>query len=109
MIVGCPSSLLGIWMSLISNPMSYDYKTEKPLLFTEEGVTIFIGIRDNVNRLIKEAGAIRAQEAMLKVSGSIWTMMAALDRMVELGELKELTTPDAMGQYRVFVKPYSDC
>lgn len=88
--------------------MSYEYKTERKELFTEEGQVIFLAIRDNVNRLIAEAGAVRADKAMLKVSGSTWTMLAALDRMVELKEIAELTHENTMGQYRVFVKPYTD-
>lgn len=84
--------------------MPYDYKTERPGLFTERGQEIFIAIRDNANRLLSEAGAFRAQEAM-RTTGSTWTMLAAFDLMVERGELQEVSPPGAWGQHRIFIDP----
>lgn len=85
--------------------MSYNYSEVKPRLFTEDGVNTFVKIRDKVNQLLEQAGAVRAQESMVNATGDTWTMLASLDRMVELGELKELTQlPPPIGQYRVFIK-----
>jgi len=84
--------------------MSYVYEVEKPALFTDEGQRNFLKLRDFVHRTLKEAGAVRADKAMAQWgSGSSWTMIAALDRLVELGELREITGPDVWGQHRVFV------
>lgn len=80
--------------------MSYEYATERPNLFTEEGQTRFIKVRDKVNLLIKAAGVFRLQEAGI---GS-WEEMACVDRMVEMGELVEFDRP-CWGQYRVFTTP----
>lgn len=81
----------------------YNYETEKKKLFTEEGLEMFTKIRDNVKRHLKSAGAVRMDEALRVASGSSWTMMACVDRMVETKEIREITTPNVPGQYRVFV------
>lgn len=86
--------------------MSYSYEVEREKLFTDEGQKVFIAIRDTVKALLKTAGCVRAQEAIKGVSGNTWTMMACLDRMVELGELREVENPiSSWGQHRLFVDP----
>lgn len=82
--------------------MSYQYETEKPKLFTEEGQVGFLKTRDKVNELLKVAGAVRLQEAMS--TGDSWEQLARFDRLVELGEIREITDDDVAGQHRVFVK-----
>lgn len=82
----------------------YDYNTERPWVFTEDGQVMFLSIRDKVNRLLDQAGAVRMQEAIAGTTGSVWKMLACVDRMVELGELRELTGGESAGQYRVFIK-----
>ena len=88
--------------------MSYNYKTQRSNLFTEKGQLLFLAIRDNVNQLLEKAGAVREQEGSMHgksgVSGESWDELACFDRMVELGELREITGPGTPGQYRVFVK-----
>lgn len=81
----------------------YCYETEKPRVFTEDGQKMFLGIRDNVNRLLKQAGAVRMNEAIAGQSGSVWLMLACVDRLVELGEIKEISSPNVVGQHRVFI------
>lgn len=82
----------------------YSYETEKPNLFTEAGQRVFLRIRDHTHKILKLSGAIRMEEAMSAAkSGSSWTMLACVDRMVELGELREISQPDCAGQHRVFV------
>jgi hypothetical protein len=82
----------------------YNYETEKKELFTEEGQVMFLKIRDHVGNLLKQSGAVRMQEAISQATGSNWQMLACVDRMVELGELRELTGKDVAGQYRVFTR-----
>jgi hypothetical protein len=84
--------------------MPYSYQEERARLFTEDGSVTLTKIRDNVRHLLTVAGAVRSGEAMKGVSGDSWTMLAALDRMVEMGEIQELTGPSAYGQHRVFVR-----
>jgi hypothetical protein len=80
--------------------MSYDYKAEREYLFTEPGQRIFIRVRDQVNELLKKAGAFRLEEAGI----CAWEQVACVDRMVELGELIEWPR-ECWGQYRVFTTP----
>jgi hypothetical protein len=45
------------------------------------------------------------QEAILNAGGGdSWTMLACVDRLVELGEIREIVQADVPGQYRVFVE-----
>ena len=85
----------------------YNYQNERPTLFTEEGMKMVLKIRDNVDRLLKEAGAVRSQEAQRGVTGDGWTMLAALDYLVETRYLVEVTGKGVWGQHRVFVGPMS--
>jgi hypothetical protein len=84
--------------------MSYHYATEKPKIFTEDGQILFLKIRDNAKRLLAQAGAVRCGELISCATGDSWTMLACVDRMVELGELREITKDQCVaGQHRVFV------
>lgn len=83
--------------------MSYEYSKERPFLFTEDGQVMFLHIRDNVKRLLDDAGAFQAEKSWKGVTGSCWSMLACLDRLVELGEIKEISMPDAWGQDRTFI------
>ena len=82
--------------------MSYDYKTEKPHLYSEEGLSMFTQIRDRVRRLLHQAGACAMGRAVSGASGDSWMMLACVDRMVELEELREVGEA-GRGQDRVFV------
>lgn len=83
--------------------MSYDYQTERPRIFTEDGQVMFLKIRDNTQRLLAVAGAARSQEMQRDVTGDSWHMLARVDRLVELGEIREVTIPGSVaGQHRIF-------
>lgn len=84
--------------------MSYDYKTQKQKIFTEEGQRAFLKVRDKAHSLLKEAGAFKMWPLLNCISGDTWFSMALVQRMVELGEIREITGPDVFGQDRVFVK-----
>ena len=83
--------------------MSYVYETEKQYILTEEGQRKFLAVRDNVKKLLQQAGAVRMQEAIRGISGDSWQQLAYVDRLVELGELRELNFGHCAGQHRVFV------
>jgi hypothetical protein len=85
----------------------YVYEQERSALFTDDGQRMFIKFRDAAKELLKEAGAFRMQELMNKshCGGSSFTMVACVDRLVELGEVVELTPHPKVfevGQNRVF-------
>lgn len=79
----------------------YVYEEEKKA--TEEGSRLFLKIRDRVKYLLREGGAVRMEEAIKGNSGSSWAMLACVDRMVELGEIREITPADTPGQFRIFI------
>jgi hypothetical protein len=85
--------------------MAYSYPALRADLFTEEGSTRFIKDRDAVLKAMKATGAIRMGEAMRFMQASdTWTMLATMDRLCELGDVKEITAAGlVMGQERVFV------
>lgn len=82
----------------------YDYEKMKPSLFTEEGVEMLMSIRDRVRHLSELAGAFSAGAAIRDETGDTWQMLACVDRLVETGEIRELTDPSSVwAQHRVFV------
>ncbi len=82
----------------------YQYKDLKGRLFSDEGQRMFLKVRDFVHDAITKAGAVRMQEAIAAAGGGdSWTMLACVDRLVELGEIKEVTDGDVAAQHRVFV------
>jgi hypothetical protein len=83
--------------------MSYKYEDIKPMIFSEDGQNMFLRIRDHITDILSVAGAIRMQEAISVATGDSWQMLACVDRMVEIGELREVTGIGVPGQYRVFV------
>lgn len=84
--------------------MSYDYAMEKQWVLTDEGQRAFLSVRDFAAKALTLAGAVRAHELMNAARGcsDSWKMMACVDRLVELKELREIPT-DGAWQWRVFV------
>lgn len=82
----------------------YRYNELKGRLFSDEGQRMLLKVRDFVHASLKSAGAVRMQEAIGAAGGGdSWTMLACVDRLVELGEIREVTTGNVAGQNRVFV------
>lgn len=84
--------------------MSYKYEEIRPTLFTEQGQVALLKCRDLALGLIDKAGAVKMGK--LSVCGDSWTGMALVDRLVEIGDLREVTNPDCPGQDRIFVGRY---
>jgi hypothetical protein len=89
--------------------VSYSYQAERPWLFTEEGQVCLLKARDAAFKLLDEAGAFIAFRALKNVPyGDTWKALALLDRLVELGDIREVTVPrDVWAQDRVFIRPRS--
>lgn len=83
--------------------MTYAYETEKVALFTEKGQRQFLRVRDHVHAILAKGGAITMGRAVACESGDSWTIMACVDRLVELGEIREIPQDRCAGQDRVFV------
>lgn len=84
--------------------MIYDYKQMRDGVFAEHNQKLFLQVRDKTYSLLREAGAARLLNIMYGLTGDTWLIIACVDRLVELGEIKELSgTPQAI-QYRVFIE-----
>ena len=70
--------------------MSYSYQEQRANVFTEDGQVMFLRIRDEAKRLLEESGAVTCGKLMVG-SGDSWVMLACIDRLVELGELRRVT------------------
>lgn len=81
----------------------YDYRRERPGLFTEEGQVMFLAVRDRAQELLKVAGAAQLGHMTSRIPGEGYQLIACVDRLVELGELFEISIPRVAGQHRVFV------
>ena len=85
----------------------YNYENEKSKIFTENGQEMFLKIRDKVQLLLKQSGAFMLENAISGITGDSWSMLACVDRLVELKEIKEITDKTKVaGQHRVFVSYY---
>ena len=88
-----------------SAPTSYRYTKERERLFTEEGQQGFLAIRDRVQHLLRDAGACTMGKAIEGSVGDTWFMLACVERLVELGEIVEVTQGQALWiQDRVYRK-----
>jgi hypothetical protein len=85
----------------------YKYENEKQSIFTEKGQVDFLKVRDNVRHLLSLSGSVMMDKAIKVISGDLWFQLACVDRLVELGELVEISKPNTPGQFRVFVSPNS--
>ena len=85
--------------------MSYSYEEMRPEVFTDNGQKMFLKIRDRAHKLLNESGTCQLGSMISGCTGDSWTMIACVDRMVELGEIKEIPNPfSGAGQHRIFVK-----
>ena len=84
--------------------MSYVYEEQKKEIFTEDGQVLFLKIRDKAKNLISNSGAATMGKIISGMLGNSWDMLACVDRMVELGELREIKQVGVAGQDRIFVK-----
>lgn len=85
----------------------YRYEDLKPRLFTDESQRDFLKVRDAAEKLLSLAGAFRFAEVLHEsgVTGDSWLMLAYVDRLVELGEIRDLdASGDRPAQFRVFVR-----
>lgn len=83
--------------------MAYSYHEQKLKLLCERGISTLIQVRDNATILLNTAGAFKACKAWTHCSGDSWLMLAALDYLVEKGELRRLTPVGTVaGQDEIF-------
>lgn len=83
--------------------MGYEYEKERPSVFTDEGQRKFLKIRDRAFSLCKTAGVARMEEIISGSLGDSWQLLACVDRLVEIGDLREIQQVGYVaGQHRIF-------
>lgn len=80
----------------------YSYENERNNLFSENGFKTFILVRDRARELLEEGGSFTITGILKKVGVDGWEVLAAIDMLVELGEIDEIKR-NCAGQYRTFV------
>ena len=86
----------------------YKYEEQKQHIFSEDMQETFLKIRDNVHKLLKSSGAVTMGNAIAGATGGdSWKLMACVDRLVELKEIKEVERK-SWGQFRIFVPYYEE-
>lgn len=85
----------------------YSYQTQKPNLFTDDGQRMFLKVRDRSKKLLEESGAFMLGNVIRDCGGGdSWNMLACVDRLMELGEIREIEQGNTPTQCRVFVAAY---
>lgn len=81
----------------------YSYEEHRDWINGPDGTRAVAFVLNRVREVMEPAGAARMY-ALWPSTGDSDTMMAAVDRVVELGVIRELdVTPRPAGQHRVFV------
>ncbi|KKN96786.1 hypothetical protein LCGC14_0164300 [marine sediment metagenome] len=86
--------------------MAYEYETLKPQLLTDDGQRMFIQGRDEVLKLMpnRSDSVLMGRALDFFKAGDSWLKMACVDRMVEIGDLHEISGDNVVAQHRVFVR-----
>lgn len=85
--------------------MPYAYQDFKQKLHNDKGIELIIQVRDRAKKLIKEAGAATLGEIVRPIGGDSWTVMAAVDWLVENDGLREVHAGQCAAQHRIFIWP----
>ena len=88
--------------------MPYSYATERPALVNDDGQRIIVAVALKLQRTLTAGATIRA-EAIMTMAGqqygcsSNWEQLAVVDRLVEIGCLREIALADEVAaQHRLF-------
>lgn len=84
----------------------YDYAKLRAFVFTEKGQESLLRVRQEARKLLNLAGACQAGRLLRVLTGDTWESMACVDRLVELGVLREVHSD--IWQNRVFVAGRED-
>lgn len=80
----------------------YNYNEQKAKLFTTEGVKMLMQISANAKRLTDIAGCATIEKVISCASGDTWTMLACIDYLIEIGELRKVHQAlSCLSQYEI--------
>jgi len=80
----------------------YNYQEQKKNLFTQDGVSLVIKIKEKSNALIKQSGCVSAAKLIYEAT-STWDGLAAIDYLCEEKFLKEVPQENIVAQDRIFI------
>lgn len=83
--------------------MSYKYDTYKQFVYTDKGSRVFLSIYQQFQRIVISSGAVTLGKLIDGFTGDNFEVMACADRLIELGEAKEVTPIGTAWQDRVIV------
>ena len=83
--------------------MIYDYEKERPKVFLPETQAMFLRIRDRAFALDGQAGCATLEKIISGCTGDSFTMIACVDRLVEIGELRKVPQQNVASQYEIYV------
>jgi len=81
--------------------MSYNYESWKATVTVGD----FTTVRDRVLAAFADTGAITIGRAIDGLTGDSFTMLAAVDMLIERGEARKVEVPGVYSQYWVLVNP----
>lgn len=84
----------------------YEYKNFKAQILTDKGQRLLISVYDTVSRFLNTSGAVSLGAILANTPEECdsWLKIACIDRLIEIGKIRELTPPGVHGQDRVFVR-----
>lgn len=84
--------------------MPYDYTKERHNVFTDEGQKMFLKIRDRTQMLIKISGACTIEKIIdgKGILGDTFIMLACIDRLEELGEIRKIHRDGVSTQRQIY-------
>lgn len=70
--------------------MVYDYKTQRPFVFAEDGQLMLLQVMAHARKCLAMSGAVTGASLLGAMSTTFdtWNGMAVVDRLVELGYLR---------------------
>lgn len=80
----------------------YSYKKSKSDACDPDNQLLFLAVRDKAKELTKVSGVFKIRAITTSVEGDVDTTMACVDRLVELGEVVDLTSEGTSQVNRVF-------
>lgn len=84
---------------------TYNYATQRPFVFTQEGQEMLLKFRDRAREHIERSGAVCYAAITVGSTGSSWDALACVDRLVELGDLRRIGGELLKVYDEVFISP----
>jgi len=83
----------------------YLYEEIKEIVFFPEHQITFLKVRDKIEVLLSQSGAVNMEKIISGISGDTWLLLACVDRIVELNEIKEvIQNHNVTQQKRIFTR-----